>query len=205
MPRGRLHREAQSVVFNAFALAQNATGASHHETRDRMVIIRFRQAQVELSIDVANGKVAVDSVASVRLLDDLARGALVVFVADVADDLLEQILQRHQPFDAAMFVNHNSEVIAGAAQGAQALLQLHGVGQKDRRSNDLFDFDRSAASHSAAQILVEQDADNVVESAAIDRHARVSELFEAVEHLLWGKTGIYRLDLGARNHYAFNR
>jgi len=35
--------------------------------------------------------------------------AMFVLVGDVADDLLDDILERHQPFHLAVFVNHQRE------------------------------------------------------------------------------------------------
>ena len=69
---------------------------------------------------------------TVRLSDDTRRLVLVVLVGDLADDLLQHVLDGHQAGDAAVFVRHQRHVVMALAEVAQSLREPRKTG--DRRN-----------------------------------------------------------------------
>ncbi len=101
----------------------------------------------------------------------------IMFVADVADDLLENVLQRHEAHDLAVFVDDEGEmrlalqeslswssrvVASGTNQGFSTMLSMSSCSSVAPRRIER-----------AQQILGVQHADDVVGSLAPDRHARI--------------------------------
>ena len=68
-----------------------------------------RQRPVKRPVEVADRHRAVDDDRAVGLLLD-ALDIDVMFVGDLADDLLDDVLQRHQAFDLAIFVDDDREM-----------------------------------------------------------------------------------------------
>ena len=56
----------------------------------------------------------------------------VVLVGDVADDLLEDVLERHQPLDLAVFVDHQREMGLAPAERLELVGQRADVGHEPR-------------------------------------------------------------------------
>ena len=65
--------------------------------------------------------------------------AAVVLVAHLADDLLDDVLQRHHAVDAAELVDHDGHLQPALAQRLQERVQLDGGRHDDRRHHDLGD------------------------------------------------------------------
>ena len=62
----------------------------------------------------------------------MAGGSSVEGVLHVADDLLEQVFQRHQPGRAAVLVQHDGDVLAALAEGDQQVVDRHAAGDEQR-------------------------------------------------------------------------
>ena len=78
------------------------------EARDRHGF-RVWQVPVHFTVDVADGDAAVDIDGAVGLAADRCL-ADVVLVDDLADDFLEDVLERDQALDLAIFVNDEGEL-----------------------------------------------------------------------------------------------
>ncbi len=97
-----------------------------------------------------------------------------MLVADVADDLLQQIFNRDQARDAAILVDDDAHVLLFALHLAQQFVAAFGLRHKHRRPLD--------AGHGAGsrlfignlqQVVRKGDAGDVVERAGVNRYARV--------------------------------
>jgi hypothetical protein len=85
----------------------------------------------------------------------------VVFVLDVADDLLQHVLDGDQAGDAAVLVDHDRHVVARGAELAQQDVEALGFGNEDRRAQHVAQVEL-APGEIAQQVLGEQDAEHVV-------------------------------------------
>ena len=56
----------------------------------------------------------------------------VVLVGDLADDLLDEVLERRDAGGAAVLVDHDGHLVAAAAQLAEEHVELHGLGHAQR-------------------------------------------------------------------------
>ena len=75
----------------------------------------------------------------------------VVLVLDLADDLLEDVLQRHQPLQRAVFVDHQGEVgCARLQEGVELVLQVGGLGDEPGLAGDGGDVELVDAASAAA-------------------------------------------------------
>ena len=89
-----------------------------------------------------------------------------MLVGDVADDLFQNVFQRHHAFDFAVFVDHQREVGLAAAKRLELLGQCADVGHEPRRQRDCHDVNLAEVAfgvlQDAKQILGMQDPDDVL-------------------------------------------
>ena len=114
LPSVSIDGEAQAVPLNRVALLGRAAEPAEDEARDRVVVL-LRHRLVELLVEVVDRERAVDADAPlVELLDRLVRQ--VVLVLDLADDLLEEVLERDDAGDAAVLVHDDRHVLVLVAE-----------------------------------------------------------------------------------------
>ena len=93
------------------------------EQADRVAADRFelfvRQVQAERGVDVFDVRAGLDDRFVVGDLANRFFFALVVLVANLADDLFEQIFHRHEPGRSAVFVDDDRQRILAALHLAQ--------------------------------------------------------------------------------------
>jgi hypothetical protein len=81
------------------------------------------------------GRVAAHAVGAVGQREDVALVlGDVELVLDLADDLLEHVLDGDQPGDAAELVDHDRQVVAVAAELAQQVVEALALGHEGRRA-----------------------------------------------------------------------
>ena len=123
---------------------------------------------------------------------------------ELADDLLEDVFERHEPLDVAVFVDDERQAPAVALE----LVELHGERRAFghevgfARAGDL---DQPLARQRVARQLLRhalhvQDADQVVELALVHRQARVRRLAQLVEDVFPVVVDVDRGDVLARDH-----
>ena len=93
---------------------------------------RFDVEQLGQVVDVGP---AVDPRLVVREPDD-ERLLLVVLVLDLADDLLEEVLDRDQARRPAVFVEHDREVDLAPLELVEQVVDAHRFGHEDRRAEE---------------------------------------------------------------------
>src|SRR5690606_17775150 len=112
------HAEAEAVDLGDFvALGQVAEGA-HHQARDGVELI-VGEGAVEELVEAVDGRQRLDQEVAAGQRPNVAVFLDVVFVLDVADDLLEHILDGHQARHAAVFVDDDGHVAVVGAELAQ--------------------------------------------------------------------------------------
>ena len=138
-----------------------------------------------------------------QLLDQ--GGLHVVLVGDLADDLLEHVLDGDQSGRAAVLVDDDRDVGLLRLHLAQQLVDRLALGHEDRRPHDRLDLlDRLAvAVHvgAADQVLEVGDAEHVVGALADDRDAAEAAAQGERERLAQGLVALDEDDVGARHHH----
>ena len=134
-----------------------------------------------------------------------------MLVGDVADDLLDDVLDRNQPVGAAIFVDHQRQM---GVRGLHLQQQFqHGHGGRREQDIVLDPGDRHFAQteipvafgfQKFEHALQMHEADGVVERLAIDRQARMLRLAEQQDEI--GQRGLFlhRDDVGARHHHVLD-
>ena len=105
---------------------------------------------------------------------------VVVFVIDLADDLLDHILQGHQAAHPAELVDNDGQVDLLQLELAQQLGDRLGFGDEGDRVEELAQVEVGlrAAGADAQQVLGMEDADDVIRVAFVDGDAGVAFLVD---------------------------
>ncbi len=126
----------------------------------------------------------------------------VVLVVDVADDLLDDVLERDESGNTAILVDHDSHVIAARAEFLQQHVEPFALWHEYRRAHQLPDVElrRAFAARVAQQVLGEQDACDRVAIVADDRKARVAGLDHHRHDLFERRVALDDRHLRTRHH-----
>ncbi len=127
---------------------------------------------------------------------------LVVLVLDVADDLLEQVLDGDEAVDAAIFVDHHRHVDARGLHLLQQHADRHRRRRIEQRPEQPGEVERGRPGAEAVlqrEILEVDEADRLVERLRIDRQPRQRARLEDLNDLLEGGVIGDRDDVGARD------
>ncbi len=128
----------------------------------------------------------------------------VVLVGDLPDDLLQDVLDGHQPGRAAVLVDHHRDVDVVALHLAQQVPRVLGVGHERGRAHHrlhLVGLRLPADVHPPGQVLEVDDAHDVV--VALPRHRNAGEARAQRERqgLAHGLVAVDRHQVGARHHH----
>ena len=97
-------------------------------------------------------------------------GLVVVSVADLADDLLQQILQCHQAGRAAVLVQHDRQVLTAGAEAAEQAADAAGPATNSVSRISAARSGRGRPDDASRQDVLEvDDADDVIQVALVDR------------------------------------
>ena len=171
-PVGRLDGQRQAVHLDLVAGLRDAADPVVDEPADGVVLVLVleRELDVEQLAEVVHVRPAIDPGLVVGELDD-HRLFLVVLVLDLADDLLEQVLDGHQAGRAAVLVEHDREVDLAPLELVEQVVHAHRFGHEDRRAQD--GPQRRTLVHAALQerqeVLRVEDADDLVDGLVVDR------------------------------------
>ena len=128
---------------------------------------------------------------------------VVVLVVDLADDLLQHVLDGDQPGHAAVFVDHDRHVVARLAELAQQHVELLRFGDQHRRPQQLADgAGPVVGDHPAQQVLGQQDAEDLVLVLAVHREARMAGLDHVLHQVEELRVRRQRHHLRARHHHV---
>src|SRR6516165_7168025 len=123
---------------------------------------------------------------------------------ELADDLLEDVLEGDQALDVAVLVDHEGEAPAVALEESELHRQCGTLGNEVRLAA-LRDLDQPLAREGAAHQLIRyalhvQEPDEVVELALVHRQSRVWRLAQLMEDVLPALAHIDPGNLLARDH-----
>src|SRR5207342_3741428 len=177
-------RIAEHVDVERMHAARVCRGDPEHEAAHREFLAGFRQMAngrrdqatdgvvlvvvevgVEALVEVRDRRQCVDHEQAIGLgaHQRLRVLGFVVLVVDVADDLLEYVLDGDQPGDAAVLVDHDRHVVARLAELAQQHVEALGFGNQHGRTQQGMDAARAVVGDDPAQqILGQQDAEDFV-------------------------------------------
>ncbi len=125
-----------------------------------------------------------------------------MFVLDVADDLLEYILDGHQARHAAVFVDDDGHVAVVGAELAQQHVEALGLRHEGGGTQQVLDVEGVLVvlQDQRQQVLGQQHADHLVEALADHRIARVRGGDDGGEEFLRRLVGPDAHHLRARHH-----
>jgi hypothetical protein len=132
---GRLDREHEPVGLDPIAGARHAADAVVDEAADGVVLVLVLEVElrVEQLLEVVDRGAPVDDRLVVRdLLDERLLG--VVLVLDLADDLLDEVLDRHEAGRATVLVEDDGEVDLPTLELVEQVVDRHRFGHEHRGS-----------------------------------------------------------------------
>src|SRR5690606_31297499 len=199
------HAEAEAVDLGDFvALGQVAEGA-HHQARDGVELI-VGEGAVEELVEAVDGRQRLDQEVAAGQRPNVAVFLDVVFVLDVADDLLEHILDGHQARHAAVFVDDDGHVAVVGAELAQQHVEALGLRHEGGGTQQVLDVEAVLVvlQDQRQQVLGQQHADHLVEALADHRIARVRSGDDGGEKFPRRLVGPDAHHLRARHHDVAN-
>ena len=143
--------------------------------------------------------------AAVGALDEARAVGHIMLVLDLADDLLDHILDRDQPVDAAELVDHHRDMGARLAHLHEQVEDRHRRRDEQHLAQHRRRLRLAALGDRAEHILDMDEADHVIERLAIDRNARMTLLDHAFDDLGKRRLDIERDDIDARHHHIGGR
>ena len=142
--------------------------------------------------------------APVSFVDDLL-GFDIVFVANLADDFLEQIFERHQPRRPAVFVDDDGALRLVRLKLLQQLGHELRFRHDHGRANQRRDRHLVVARAEHDQILDEYESRDVVEALLEHREARVLLLAKQAPELADRRRLLNSDEVGPRRHHFANQ
>ena len=124
----------------------------------------------------------------------------VEFIANLAEQLLEHVFQRHQAEQLAELVDHQRHPHPLAADLVEQFSQRLARRNEDRRPDDAIDARWSRVEAPADQILRIEHADDIFRAAAINRDAREMAMDDLPENVIGRRVDVEHEDAIARRH-----
>src|ERR1039458_5127914 len=142
-----------------------------HQPTDGSILIRLRKLEAEALVQFRDRR-ASDHGQHTRTYYFGQLLAQVVFVLDIADDLLDQILQRQNSSRAAILIDDHGPIFPAAFHRHQLLVERHRFREITDRPHHVAD--RAAEIGRLQKIENMNDADDVRDSTPEDRNAAES-------------------------------
>ena len=186
---------------HTFITFRQPTELTQHNAADGVVFVLAEfSAEVLVELVHRRHRLHHEFIALARL--DQVVVVKIVLVADLAHDLLQHILDRHQARHLAVFIHHDRHVGAGLAefpqQHIQALAFRHAGGGADHFLQR--GFVQPVAEHQIQQIFRQQDADDVVRRITVDGEAGVGGFNDEGQVFFRLRRGGQHHALRARHH-----
>ena len=128
-----------------------------------------------------------------------------MLIGDVADDLLEQILDGGDAGGAPELVDHDGELLVPRLELAQQDGDLLGLRNHVGRAGDRLEVDRLSRAQRRHQIAQMEHGDDLIGRLAIERQTGVSRVQEDLEQLLGLARQGSRHHVDARRHDALDQ
>ena len=127
---------------------------------------------------------------------------------EFADDLLEDVFERHQPLQVAILVHDEGDAAPEAPETQQLFVERRALGREERLA-PRGDLAQALARQAARGKFVRDeahvhDAVHAVEVAVEERHARMGRLAQPAADLLPVRRDVDAVDLAARHHHVLD-
>src|ERR1035437_1442111 len=205
VPVRDFHRERQAALLDLDLVSgfRDAADAVIDQTPDRVVflgILEIPELNVEHLRHVIDRRPPVDA-SLVIGQTDRQRLFGVVLVLDVADYLLEQILDRDHSGRAAVLVEYDGQGDSATLQLVEKVVDGHRLGCKKGRPEKLAEVRLwPARLEKRQQVLRVEDADDLVHRLLVHRNAAVALRDEGVDDLFHGGRDRQGRHVGPRDH-----
>ena len=156
---------------------------------------------IHLGFEVGQRRVALDHPDTIAGRGDRRQFLGVVFVLDLAHDLLEHVLEGHDPAGPAILVDDDDQMAPATLEIAELPVEPFGLGHELDRPDQWMPVARVARQ----QILGVNHADDVVGIALDHQQPRMLGHPERVEYLRLGRRKIDRHDVEPGGHDLFHR
>ncbi len=169
------------------------------------VVVVVGEVGAETLVEILDRGQRIDHILAIGLCGDQRRFVLgvVVLVVDLADDLLQHVLDGDQPGDAAVLVHHDRHVVAREPELLEQHVELLRLGDQHRRAQQFAHRARTVVGdHAAQQVLGQQDAEDVVLVLAMHREARMAGFDHLLHQVEKARFGRQRHHLRARDHHV---
>ena len=167
-------------------------------------LLKLVVIDVEDLAEVAQQRLALETVSVVVELDILAL-LLVILVVDLADNLLQDVLQRDQSARAAILIDDDGHVDVVLLEVAQEVVDHLGLGHEVGRTDETLPAKALGLGEMGQQVLDIEDATDVVLVVLIDGDARIVVVNDTLEHVLVAAVDWEIDDILARGHDLLGR
>ena len=179
---GRAGHDALVVVqLEMVAYLGQMAGLFLHEAVYGVGVDVLILGQAQRLVKVVHAGRAGHEPAAVRLLAEVL-GGLVVFVPDLAHQLFKNVLEGDDALGAAVFVHDDCHVMVLLPQSAQQLGDLGGAGGVEGGGDEVLHRD-GLFQTGDVEILLMDDADDVVNGVVIDGQAGIAGFCERLRKL----------------------
>ncbi|OIQ69251.1 hypothetical protein GALL_491480 [mine drainage metagenome] len=128
-----------------------------------------------------------------------------MLVRDVAGDRLDQILDRHQPVDPAIFIDHQRKMHPLQPHLRQQVQHRHLRRHHQRLAHDRLQRERLRPADIGEHVLDVDHADHIVQLLPVHRQAGVSVVADQFDRLCQRHIRPHRHDIRARHHHVVGR
>ena len=128
-----------------------------------------------------------------------------MLVGDFAHDLLDQILDRQQPVDAAILVHHQRQVHTRLTHLQQQVEHRYLRRHHQRVTQQAFQLKRFGPADIGIDVLDVDHADDLIQLLAIDRQAAMALAPDVLQRLVQRHIHRHGDDIGAWDHDVVGR
>ena len=197
---GAGHGELQGADNGFFAAYGQVAELFNHQPADgvHFFVAVVRAEEFVHIFDFGNG---VDAPAVGGNGEDIVRAVVFVeFVFDVAQNLLDYILQRYQAADAAVFVHHHGQVVVHIAKLFKQHVQRLALGHEHGWAQHVFELELFGIEGVFEQVFGVQDAEHVIFVVGNHGEAGMGGAHHIGDDAADAVAGLHHVHLGAADH-----
>ena len=193
--------EEEVIDDDALAAPRQMAETMHHEAADGIEFL-IRIIRAEILVEILDRRQRLDGVMRGAVFADRALLLHVMLVLDIADDLLQHILDGDDTGDAAVLVNDDCHVNAVGTEVLEQHIEPLAFRDKHRGPQQFTHIEAllGALYRIDQQILRQQDAHHLVAAVADDRVTRMPGLDDGTQQLLRVGVTFQHVDLGTGYH-----
>ncbi len=195
------HGEAEPAELDRLAFLGQVPQSVHDQAADGVELL-VREVAAEVGVEIFDGRAGLGTELVLAAPKDARAFVVVVLVVDLADDLLEHVLDGHEPGGTAVLVDDDRHVIAARTKFLQQDIESLALGHEDSGTQQITDVEGASAvvSTEGEQVFGEQDADHLALVVAGHGETRMCRFDRDLEDLLERVVAPEIHHLGTRNH-----